>query len=234
MLNFRERGSLGSGEPAAKNQHVPIFRSARLAVCLGKLLPHVRASDVAITGGVAIEHGLAARGCAGVRTAIADLDLVASRLDAVAPTVVNAFLVSHYHVVQPGVPKFMVQLVDPESRIRVDVFPDLVGSLTRAALAAIGAHHVNVLTLEDVFEHKLLTLSKASAAKPIDPKHAADAELLGVLLRRSVPPLPADALVKDGYGGGADLDCRRCALSADPRFPLAPKKRVFDLLGWRT
>jgi hypothetical protein len=42
--------------------------------------------------------------------------------------------------VQPGVPKFMVQLVDPVTRIRVDIFPDLVGSLTRSRGVEIGGH----------------------------------------------------------------------------------------------
>jgi hypothetical protein len=210
----------------------PASELARLSACLDKLLPHVRHTDVAITGGVAIQWGVASAGRAGSRTAIADLDMVASRLDAVAPSVTAAFLVSHYHVVQPGVPKFMVQLVDPESRIRVDVFPDLAGSLARATRVPLGAHDVNVLALEDVFEHKLLTLSKASAASPVDPKHADDARLLGTVLGRAVPAVSADALVKDVYGIEADLDCRRCASSADPRFPLAPKDRIFGLLGW--
>jgi hypothetical protein len=105
----------------------------RLSICLHKLVDHVRLNDVAITGGVAIQLGLAETGRAGGRTTIADLDLVASSLDAVRPSVSRVFLVSHYHVVQPGVPKFMVQLVDPASRIRVDVFPDLAGSLARAS-----------------------------------------------------------------------------------------------------
>src|SRR5262245_28694851 len=190
MLVFRGRtSSPACGRAAAKNQHVPIFRSATLAACIDKLLPHVCERDVAITGGVAIELGLAAAGCPASRAALADLDLVASRVDAVASSVAEVFLVSHYHVVQPGVPKFMVQLVDPESRIRVDVFPDLTGSIARATAVRFGARLVNVLSLADVLEHKLLTLSTASAANPVDPKHAADARALGNLLGRTVPPV---------------------------------------------
>ncbi|HZF28908.1 MAG TPA: hypothetical protein VE907_07310 [Gammaproteobacteria bacterium] len=210
---------------------LPASELARLSACLDKLLPHVRDCEIAITGGVAIQRGVALAGGKGSRVAVADLDLVASRHDAVAPSVAEAFLISHYHVVQPGVPKFMVQLVDPEWRVRVDIFPDLVGSLARATRIPIGAHRVNVLALEDIFEHKLLTLSKASPAGPVDPKHAADAELLGNLLRRAVPAVSA-ALVEDVYGIDAALLCRRCELSADSRFPLAPKERIFELLGW--
>ena len=48
-----------------------------------------------------------------MRHHVADLDLVAISLDAVSSSVVDRFLLSHYHVAGPGVPKFMIQLVDP-------------------------------------------------------------------------------------------------------------------------
>ena len=184
-----------------------------------------------MTGGVAIEARLAASGYTGWRTGLADLDLVASTLDAVHPSVCEVFLVSHYHVAQPGVPKFMLQLVDPVSSIRVDVFPDLVGSLARATVMQIETQHMKVLALEDILGHKLQMLSKASAAKPVDPKHADDAYALAKLLGRPTPAVP-DCLVKDAYGDDTDRFCDRCQLSLDPRFPLAPKGDIFRLLGW--
>ena len=203
----------------------------RLSGCLARLMPHVRRGEIAITGGVAIQLGLP--GHPDSRETIADLDLVASRLDAVAATVSVEFLVSHYHVPQPDVPKFMIQLVDPVSRIRVDIFPDLVGSLKHARRFTIGDHSVNVLSLQSILDHKLLTVSKASASRPVDPKHDRDARALGAILCREIPPAPPGALVKDVYGIGEDLECRRCQLSHNPGFPLAPKHKIFDLLGWR-
>ena len=204
----------------------------RLSVCLHKLIAHVHQGEVAITGGVAIQLGLAETGRVGGRTTIADLDLVASSLDAVAPSVSRMFLVSHYHVVQPGVPKFMVQLVDPVSRIRVDVFPDLVGSLTRARMVRIGAQNMKVLALEDILEHKAQTISKASTLNPVDPKHAEDAYALGNLIGRPIPTVAPECFAKDIYGIDADVFCDRCQLSLSPHFPLAPKEQVFRLLGW--
>jgi hypothetical protein len=158
--------------------------------------------------------------------------MVAGSLDAVSPTVAEAFLVSHYHVVQPGVPKFMVQLVDPVTRIRVDIFPDLVGSLTRSTGVEVGGHLTRMLVLDDILEHKLLTISKASPTNPIDPKHADDADALGKLLQRSIPAVAHGSLVKDVYGTDADLGCRRCELSRTTGFLLAPKNEIFRLLGW--
>jgi hypothetical protein len=31
-----------------------------------------------------------------------------------------------------------------------------------------------------------------------------------------------------------DVACRRCELSQNPGFPLAPKDQIIDLLGWRS
>ena len=203
----------------------------RLSICLLKLMAHVRQSEVAIAGGVAIQLRLAETGCVGGRTAIADLDLVASSLDSVAPSISETFLVSHYHVVQSGVPKFMVQLVDPVSRIRVDVFPDLVGSLTRARTVQIRTQSVKVLALEDILEHKVQTISKASTLNPVDPKHAEDANTLGNLIGRPIPTVAPECLAKDIYGIDAD-GCQRCQLSLNSHFPLAPKNEILRLLGW--
>lgn len=206
----------------------------RLARCLRKLLRHADPERLALTGGVGIEVGLAAQGHPGVRTSIQDLDFVAGHQDAVEQSVSTEFLVSHYHVVQPGVKKFLIQLVDPDTRLRVDIFPDLTGSLATARLATIGRQSLKVLSLESIFAHKIKTLSGATEGQPVDPKHDRDARTLGSFLRRDVPSVPSGALVKDVYGGDADAECRRCALSRHPGFPLAPTRHVFAVLGWPT
>ena len=204
----------------------------RLSGCLDRLMPHVRLDSIAIAGGVGMQLGMAERGQQGPRDEIADLDFVTASVEAITPRVLEQFLVSHYHVVRPGVPKFMIQLVDPASTIRVDVFPDLVGSLVDARTVAIGKHSVLVLPLERIFEHKVLTLSRASPSAPIDPKHVADARVLGDVLGRPCPRVALEALAPDVYGIEADWSCERCALSRHASWPLAPKGRIFELLGW--
>ena len=204
----------------------------RLSGCLDRLMLHVRPGSVALTGGVGIQFGLAGLGRQGSRDEITDLDLVAASMDAISPTVVGPFLVSHYHVVRPGTPKFMIQLVDPASRIRVDVFPDLVGSIVDARPIAIGEHSVHVLPLERIFEHKVLTLSRASQSAPIDPKHVRDAEVLGDVLGRPVPEAAPEALAPNVYGIEGDQFCERCELCSHPSWPLAPKDQILELLGW--
>jgi hypothetical protein len=204
----------------------------RLSTCLARLLPNLREDDVAITGGVAIQMGMARLGREGMRETIADLDMVATALDSVLPSVADTFLVSHYHSVRPGVPKFMVQLVDPATRIRVDIFPDLAGSLERSRAVEVGSNQVRSLALEDILEHKLLTISKASPASPVDPKHADDAYALGELLQRAVPAIHRHHLTKDVYGVDAAEVCQRCVLSSSDAFPLASKDEIFRLLGY--
>ncbi len=204
----------------------------RLSGCLCRLMPHLRLGDLAVTGGVAIQLGMAELGLEGSRKTIDDLDLVALSLEAVTPGIAASFLVSHYHVVQPGVPKFMVQLVDPVSGIRVDVFPDLVGSLTRARAVTIGRRSVRMLALQDILEHKLQTISKASRADPVDPKHARDALMLGTLFGRMIPGVAEGLLIEDVYGTDVNASCRPCELSSSADFPLAPRNQIFNLLGW--
>jgi len=155
---------------------------SRLSSCLHRLLPHLQVDSVAITGGVGIEIGLAALGRKGTRDRVVDLDLVAGSLSAVKASVAAQFLISHYHALGPGVRKFMIQLVDPETRIRVDVFPDLVGSVVDARTTRIGDESVLVLRLDRILDHKVQTLSRASRAAPVDPKHVRDARRLGAFL----------------------------------------------------
>ena len=207
--------------------------AARLAGCLARLLPHMRLDRVALTGGMAMELGLAGLGHSAQRHTIADLDFVATSVDAIAPSAVGPFLVSHYHVVRPGVPKFMVQLVDPVSAIRIDIFPDLVGSLVDASPMVIGEHSVRVLPLERIFEHKLQTLSWASRSAPTDSKHVRDARVLADVLGQEAPDVSPEVLAADVYGTDADRSCRRCELSGHPQWPLAPKDRIFETLGWK-
>jgi len=204
----------------------------RLAGCLSRLLPHLRSDGIAITGSVAMEIGLARAGHPASRLAITDLDLVARDLEVVSPGVGSQFLISHYHVPQPDAPKFMVQLVDPISRIRIDIFPDLVGSIEQAQTVTIGDRVVKVLTLQTIFDHKAQTLERASEARPVDPKHAEDARLIGTIVSREPPAIAPEALRPEVYGGAADLRCRRCQASRDVRFPVAPRQKVFEILDW--
>jgi hypothetical protein len=193
----------------------------RLEGCLERLRPHLEPGAVAIAGGVALERALPGR-----RDRLADLDLVAARREAVRATITGDFLVIHLHLPQPGYARFLIQLVDPTTRVRIDVFPDrpdrggAIGRARGAPLPLVGP--------EDLLARKLETLAGDG---PVDPKHHADAVALAAHLGRPAPPTPP-RLAPNVYSTDVDERCRRCAASLDPAFPLAPRRQVFALLGY--
>jgi hypothetical protein len=198
----------------------------RLATCLGRLLRHVDAADVALTGSVALAlHLPAARRAAG------DLDLVARTMAAVHASVAGELLVSHHHVAQAEVPRAFLQLVDPETRLRIDVFPDSDGVVARARLRALAGGAWRVVAAVDLLAHKRQLLARASPERPVDEKHWRDAVALAAHLGAAPPPRPPH-LGRDVYATELALACDRCARSRDPRFPLAGKRAIFDLLGY--
>jgi hypothetical protein len=203
----------------------------RLSGTLSRFLPHVNKEDMALTGGVAIDLHLSAAGLPATRNGIADVDFVAGHVSAVSPGVALDFLISHYHLPQPGYAKFMVQVVDPVSRIRIDVFPDLVGSLVSAQQIVVAGHTLAVLDARSIMTHKLLTLAKSSPDHLADEKHQRDAVVLAALLGERIDPVSAAYLTKEIHG--MDLSpCPRCEVSRRPEFPLASKQVVFDVLGY--
>jgi hypothetical protein len=210
---------------------VPI-ESEILHDCLRRLIPHVDSARIALTGGVAIgvhvgaRHGDRARGIPAE-----DIDFVADDVEAVCETVTNDFLVSHFHLPQPGYQKFLVQLVDPVARLRLDFFPDTLRALTRAAVVVVADVPLRVVEAHDILDHKLKLLSEASAADPVEEKHYADARRLGAICGRGVPPVAASRLIGTVYSRDTDESCIRCQVSRRHGFPLAPKRAVVDILG---
>jgi len=204
-------------------------------LCLSRLRPHVDLARAALTGGVAIAHHAAARGRQRSRDPGAvrgDVDLVAAHADAVAPSVVGPFIVSHFHRPQPGYAKFLIQLVDVASGLRVDVFScddNVWDDATRDVVVAGG---FRVLAPERILEHKLAILAQASAERPVDEKHYRDARLLAELCACEIPERAPNVFASTVYGHDLTTRCARCDASRDPHFPLAPKPDVYEMLGY--
>lgn len=205
----------------------------RLHASLSRLLPHLDYARIALTGGVATGLHLGARcGERAPGIGAGDVDLVAAEVDAVRPTVTGDFLVSHFHLPQPGYAKFLVQLADPGSRLRIDIFPDSLNALHRAGGMDVAGIDVRVLNPSDLLDHKLATLAKASAADPVDPKHLDDARRLGALCGRAISALAASHLKPDEYTRDVGAICLRCEASRCDAFPLAPKREILEVLGY--
>lgn len=201
--------------------------------CLRRLVPHVDTYRIALTGGVAVGLHLDATPDDRTRTfAAEDIDFVADDIQAVRQTVTNEFLVSHFHLPHPGYPKFLVQLVDPITSLRLDFFPDALRALRRAPVVDVIDVPLRVLRASDILDHKLALLSGASVENPIDEKHYADARRLGAVCGREVPSLAASHLAGSSYSHDVDETCLRCQISQDRGFPLASKRAILDILGY--
>lgn len=201
--------------------------------CVARLMRHVDVGRIALTGGVAIGLHTDGVGCTPSRTLAAeDIDFVAADVGAVRPTVSNEFLISHFHVPQPGYPKFMIQLADPVTTLRVDVFPDSLGALRRAALTDVDGVPLRIVAVDDLLAHKLALLSKASVTNPVEEKHHADARRLAARSGRPVPSVPHAQRTTAAFSQDLDEVCLRCQHSLSSEFPLASKRAIFDVLGY--
>ena len=222
-----------SGRHRDREVHDPRWVGSSAVRCIERLLTYVN-GPVALTGGAAIALRLGMKHRSSPPSVVRpDLDFVAAAADVVAPTATGEFLVSHYHLPQPGYPKFLIQLVHRETALRVDVFPDALGALARAPTFRIGNASVLVLTLEDVLAHKVLTLAKASPTAPVDQKHLEDARLLATHLGQRAPSVPLEAATAAiPFSQDVDASCARCEVSRRADFPLAPKSAIRALLGY--
>lgn len=210
--------------PGASPEGIP-------AACLARLLPHLRPSATALTGGLAIHLHLVGAGLPSTRRWIPDLDLVAADAEAVSPSVATVFLVNHYHLPQPGYARFLVQLVDPVTRMRVDVFPDVGNRLATATLRRLGGLSFSMVAAAGILAHKLQTIAAACIDSPVDEKHVEDAAALARLLGQCPPTVPPAHVGRDRYQTDPTVPCPRCDASRRQDFPLAAKDRVLGLLG---
>jgi hypothetical protein len=193
----------------------------------------VDTTRVALTGGVAIElHTDTAHGGQPRVVAAEDIDFVAADVAAIRRTITSEFLVSHFHLPQPGYPKFLIQLADPATRLRLDVFPDTLRALSRACVFDVDGTPFRVLDVRDILDHKIGLLSKSSPASLVEEKHYLDAMRLGAVCGRDVPAIEASHLTRTVYSQDIDETCGRCQVSRTGDFPLAPKAVIHNILGY--
>lgn len=207
---------------------------AQIGKCLARLAPFLDLSRVAITGGVALDLQLETPLVRPRRSSEhrQDLDFVAAAPDVVSPRVLTDFLVSHYHLPHAGYPKFLVQLVDPETRVRVDFLPDVHSFLSEARSAPLAGIPIRVLAPCTILEHKIALLTAASTTHRVDAKHYSDAVALARYCNRSLPSVSEAVVGEADYSRNPNAACARCEASRSPAFPLADKRRILTLLGY--
>jgi hypothetical protein len=119
----------------------------RATLVLERLLS--RGLSCALTGSLAIEAQLRAHGLGFGRCELNDIDLVVADIKSLSESVAEGFLLSHVHPLAPE-GKLLVQLIDPDQRLRVDVFRAYGKSLSRSQRLDSETGDLNVLALEDL------------------------------------------------------------------------------------
>jgi hypothetical protein len=103
-----------------------------------------------------------------------DVDLVVSGFDAVPGTLAAAFLAIHIHPkAPPG--RLVLQLADPEERLRIDLFSPYGNTLARSGSLQIGG--MPLVSIEDLAA-RAAQLCSGLAREEVPRKHAEDFQLL--------------------------------------------------------
>lgn len=210
--------------------------------------------DYAITGGIALEPSLGSG--LGRRRAFNDIDIVVSAFEALPSTLASAFMISHAHPDRPT-GKLAIQLVEPNQRVRVDVFTACGDTLARTRPALIGDLTTKLVAVEDLacrIASEMMGFSRGDTVPPkcaddhIRARQAVDMNLVETAWqdqRLEKDPLTyaeaavqvTDAmerqsgkLAKQVYGTDSHALCRHCRDTA--HFTVASPKSILAILGY--
>jgi hypothetical protein len=229
--------------------------ASRVSRTLRKLARHDIAGW-ALTGGLAVEIHLLRCGRQPSIRALNDVDFIATSFDAIPEALAEDFLFRHVH---PGDPpgKTMLQMVDPDSAVRVDVFRAYGGTVNRTSDLAWPIGRIQLISLEDLIARAARLSLDLAQGIPVASKYARDflrltelvqagqAELAWRDHRKAAHPatfdqaerllqelIPASRalLTAPEYSQDTETICPRCAPA--PAFPLADPKMVRSLLGY--
>jgi hypothetical protein len=228
---------------------------ARIAHVLQKLAAN-NTHHWALTGSLALEFHLARVGAAPRKRRFTDVDFVVDSFDSIPVELSAEFLFTHVHcTAEQG--KLCVQLVEPEAKVRIDVFRTCGETMRRAVNILCREGRFRMLALEDLAARcsrvALGVLSGASipakhlddllrSAGHIDPvrvrrawedhRRACHPDQFehAVRLLQSLTDEQRSLFTEGAYDIDTTSVCQKC--SQLPQFPLAAKERVLALLGY--
>lgn len=205
----------------------------------------------AVTGGAAaVLHGVRD----GAAPRLNDLDLVVAQQAPFPEALGREFLVNHFHPAAAA-GKLRIQLVDPRTALRIDMFGAIGGTIGRAARC--GEFAWPLVACEDLACRALLSTLPILDGRSVEAKPWRDLDRLVAHVDRAavehawrehrrddVPAGFTDAaaavlaagrsergrLVDPVYSTDPSQGCGRC--TEDPRFPLAPRATILAILGY--
>ena len=127
----------------------------------------------ALTGGLAIDAQLRARGWSVPPRRLNDIDLVVSDFASIPTSLADAFLLNHVHPFAPE-GKTLLQLIDQPRTLRVDLFRAFGDTLSRTELLDEDTSGLSVLSIEDLVARTTsMVCGSLQRGTPIDVKHVA-------------------------------------------------------------
>jgi len=185
-----------------------------------------------------------------------DIDFVVRGFDSIPKTLARDFLFRHVHPFDPP-GKTVLQLVDPDTSLRVDVFRAYGAILSRTLRMDFPSGSIRVISAEDVLARTARILLDLGEGVPVPAKHAGDYVRLAQWVpacrmetawqdhRKQGHPLTfhethslvsgllaarRDLLITPEYSKDVRQICPRCVPAT--AFPLADPKVVLALLGY--
>ena len=224
---------------------------------LSKLTRHF-GGPVVIAGSIAAGWHLLKSGRRPEKRRLNDIDTVAvAGLSSILPSLSQDFLINHFHPDRER-GKVLLQLVDEECGTRVDVFTPASDSLAgRLIDCAVGYLPCRLVSAEDALAKLLAIIHPVVEGKPVDPKYVEQFDALSAAADRAAAGevwagyrkdnqhpdfAEAAAAVKSsiaanpnllratGYCQDVDFVCAWCRESE--LFPIAPRPRVYEVLGY--
>ena len=143
----------------------------RFGEVMGSLSPHIR-ETLMITGSTALEANILSKRGLARRRPLNDVDLViSSGPSAILPSITDEFLVHHFHPTREK-GNVLMQLVEPTTKARVDVFSARATGLEdRAYRLRLGALGCRLISAEDLAARLLAIVVIVIDGKSVDPKY---------------------------------------------------------------
>ena len=219
-------------------------------------LSHHDISRWALAGGLALEIHCLRGGLPHSGRPLNDVDFVAPAFDCIPETLSRDFLFRHVHPRDPP-GKTILQLVDPETAMRIDLFRAYGAILTRTLSVEFPSGPIQLISGEDVLARAARLLLDLRVGVPVPAKYANDYLRLEKVMQPSdveaawqdhrKPDHPVtfreanmlvqglvathrDLLITPIYSRDATQICSRCVATA--AFPLADPHLVLSLLGY--
>lgn len=221
---------------------------------LSKLIPYVVPENLVLVGGLARRYHLLRSDVSFPQRPFNDLDLMIKDRTDLNPSVTDKFLIAHYHL--PRNTSFFAQLVDPQTKVAIDVF-DYYHSPVDPEEVQVNGLALKIRSAEDQLTKTAYDLMKITKGNNLYPKEfdSADQLLQMVDLEKadaiwrmkyaSLYPFPlAEAIHRAKEEATRHPErvfefhnrrtepfvCLEC--TEVPGFPIAPKEEVIKTLGY--